>query len=94
VDDLIEFVLLQRKHFAAFAALQFFGSCRTECVAKFLAVLRTRNHRIQLNGAFESTLRACARPCINIARSGRENSFATHSAAKRTHGGRFPHVRL
>jgi len=33
-----------------------------DCVAKLLAVLRTRNYRIQLNGVFESTLRACALP--------------------------------
>jgi hypothetical protein len=31
-------------------------------IAKLLAALRTRNYRIQMNGVFESTLRACARP--------------------------------
>jgi hypothetical protein len=35
---------------------------RGDCVAKLLAALRTRNYRIQMNGVFESTLRACARP--------------------------------
>jgi hypothetical protein len=33
-----------------------------DCVAKLLAALRTRNYRIQMNGVFESTLRASARP--------------------------------
>ena len=38
------------------------ASYRGDCVAKLLAALRTRNYRIQMNGVFESTLRACARP--------------------------------
>jgi hypothetical protein len=33
-----------------------------DCVAKLLAAPRARNYRIQMNGVFESTLRACARP--------------------------------
>ena len=53
-----------------------------DCVAKLFAVLRTRNYRIQPNGVFESMLRACARPRINIAHSGRKNSFATHSVQR------------
>ena len=52
---------------------------RAECVAKLLAVLRTRNYRIQLNGVFEPTLRACARPWINIARSGRAKIVLQHN---------------
>jgi hypothetical protein len=29
-------------------------------------------------------LRACVRPCVNVAQFSRENSFATHSPRKRT----------
>jgi hypothetical protein len=43
---------------------------------------------------FESTLRACARPWINIAHSGRENSFATHSVQERSYGGHHGNDRV
>jgi hypothetical protein len=46
-------------------------SCIDDCVAKLLAAQLSN----QLNGVF--TLRACAHPWINIAHSGRENSFAS-----------------
>jgi hypothetical protein len=48
--------------FLPFAALHHHGSCWRDCVAKLLAALRTRNYRIQMNGVFESTLRASACP--------------------------------
>ena len=49
-----------------FAALQDHGSCWRDCVAKLLAALRTRNYRIQMDGVFESTLRACAQSILLI----------------------------